>query len=193
MKKRLFFMVALAIAGAVLFSLQLRSQTPVEVRPVPPPGVKVSDADSQQLNADLKRLSASLESIRTLPLESDVRVFRDAVSFALNYNEFFKPEEVSRAKELLRAGQARADQLRNGRADWDDATGLIVRGYISRIDRSVQPYGLVVPASYDPKLPRKWRLDAWFHGRNETLSEVNFLWDRMHNSGEFTPRDTLVL
>jgi hypothetical protein len=68
-----------------------------------------------------------------------------------------------------------------------------VRGYISKIDRSVQPYGLVVPPSYSPTAPHRWRLDAWFHGRNETLSEINFLAGRTHNTGEWAPRDTIVL
>jgi hypothetical protein len=57
----------------------------------------------------------------------------------------------------------------------------------------VQPYGLVVPPSFGPDQPHKWRLDAWFHGRGENLSEVNFLTDREKNMGEFTPRDTIVL
>jgi len=70
---------------------------------------------------------------------------------------------------------------------------LVVRGYFSKIDKSVQPYGLVVPASYSPTAPHRWRLDTWFHGRGETLSEVNFLSDRERNMGEFTPRDTIVL
>ena len=40
----------------------------------------------------------------------------------------------------------RASQLRDGKAPWTTATGLVVRGYVSKIDGSVQPYGLVVPA-----------------------------------------------
>ena len=38
-----------------------------------------------------------------------------------------------------------------------------------------------------------WRVDTWFHGRTETLSEVNFLWDRIFYPGQFQPRDTIVL
>ena len=82
---------------------------------------------------------------------------------------------------------------REGRAPWTTATGLVVRGYISKIDHSVQPYGLVIPPSYSPTAPHRWRLDAWFHGRNETLSEVNFLADRERSVGEWAPRDTIVL
>ena len=184
MSKRVF----LALLSACFIHAQTAS-----VRPVPPPGVPVSDADQKELSAGLARLAASLEPFRSSALWPDAQVFHDAVKFALTYNEFFKPEEVSRAKELLRQGQARADDLKNGRAPWTTATGLIVRGYVSKIDKSVQPYGLVVPASYNPDLPRKWRLDCWFHGRAETLSELNFLYDRSRQPGEFTPADTIVL
>ena len=41
--------------------------------------------------------------------------------------------------------------------------------------------------------PHRYRLDLWFHGRGETLSELNFLSDRQKSPGEFTPPDTFVL
>ena len=54
--------------------------------------------------------------------------------------------------------------------------------------------GLVVPASWSPNSPHKFRLDLWWHGRGETLSEVNFIDDSARTStGEFTPPDTIVL
>ena len=68
-----------------------------------------------------------------------------------------------------------------------------MRGYVSRLDGSVQPYGLVVPESYAKDGQRKYRLDFWFHGRGETLSEVNFLRDREKNVGTFAPPDAIVL
>ena len=71
--------------------------------------------------------------------------------------------------------------------------GLVVRGYVSRLDGSVQPYGLVVPKSYTKEETKKYRLDFWFHGRGETLSEVNFLRDREKNVGTFAPPDAIVL
>ncbi|HUQ69785.1 MAG TPA: prolyl oligopeptidase family serine peptidase, partial [Planctomycetaceae bacterium] len=63
----------------------------------------------------------------------------------------------------------------------------------SKIDGSVQPYGLVVPASYGPDSPFRHRLDIWFHGRGETLSELSFLRDRQRSPGEFAPKDAFVL
>ena len=73
------------------------------------------------------------------------------------------------------------------------ATGLVVRGYLSKIDGSVQPYGLVVPASFQPDGPHRFRLDVWCHGRGETLSELNFIDGRQTSPGEFTPRDAFVI
>src|SRR5439155_578089 len=101
--------------------------------------------------------------------------------------------EIPAAKMLLRQGMERAQQLRDSKAPWTTATGLVVHGYISKIDGSVQPYGLVVPASYQPGSSYRHRLDLWFHGRGETLCELNFLRDRQRSPGEFTPPDTFVL
>ena len=162
-------------------------------RPVPPPGIAVSEGDRKELEAGLTRLSESIKSLARNALLPDVQIFRDAVHYALTYNEFFDPPDIPKAKVLLAEGQKRADHLQRGEAPWTTATGLVVRGYVSEIDGSVQPYGLVIPPSYDPRLPRRWRVDAWFHGRAEKLSEVNFLSERMAQPGQFTPRDTIVL
>jgi hypothetical protein len=72
-------------------------------------------------------------------------------------------------------------------------SGLVVLGYTSKIDNSVQPYGLVIPDSWQPAGPFRHRLDIWFHGRGENLSELSFLDGRMKSPGEFTPEDTFVL
>src|SRR5262245_14420822 len=173
--------------------LILTAAQAADIKPVPPPGVPVPPADRAELEAGVARLGRSIEKIRDNPLVADVQIFHNAARYALQYDEFFKPEEIYRAKELLRQGQERADALARGSAPWASATGLVVRGYVSRIDRSVQPYGLVVPPSFSPTRPHRWRLDAWFHGRNEPLNEINFLWDRERNPGEFTPPDTIML
>src|SRR5262249_56937924 len=80
-----------------------------------------------------------------------------------------------------------------GMAPWTTARGLVVRGYVSRIDGSVQPYGLVVPDSYRPDAPYRHRLDVWLHGRGEKLTELNFLTERQAAPGTFTPRAAFVL
>lgn len=163
------------------------------MRPIPPAGVEVPAADRTELENGLRRLKTAMDKLKDHPLLPDVMIYHEAVRYALQYNEFFKLEEVFKAKLLLQHGEERARQLAEGRAPWTTATGLVVRGYVSKIDRSVQPYGLVIPASFTPNTTHRWRLDAWFHGRGETLSEVNFLTERETRNGEFTPRDTIVL
>jgi len=162
-------------------------------RSLPPPGIPVPAAERAELESGLQRLHAAAAGLRGQPLEADVLIFEKAVRYALEYNEFFKADEFAKAKALLGAGVERAAQLAAKQAPWTTATGLVVRGYVSRIDGSVQPYGLVVPPSYSPTAPHRYRLDLWFHGRSDTLSEVNFLSDRQRSPGEFQPRDTIVL
>jgi dienelactone hydrolase len=160
---------------------------------LPPAGLPISDSDRTALTAGLDRLNAATDRLSGNPLLPDVLIFRDAVRYALTYNEFFKADDVAKASELLRQGEARAADLAAGRHSWTTATGLIVRGYVSKIDRSVQPYGLVVPPGYAAGTAHRWRLDLWFHGRNETLSEVAFLSDRLKTRGEFASPDAIVL
>lgn len=178
------------VTAAVVFATLLAQN---QLKPIPPPGVEISADDRAALQAGLTKLDAAIQPISKHPLSPDVKIFAIAVRTALENNEFFKPEEVAKAKGLLEAGMARAEALAKGDAPWTTQTGLVVRGYVSAIDDSIQPYGLVVPASWSARERGKWRLDAWFHGRNETLSEVNFLDERMKRPGEFTPRDTIVL
>ena len=178
-----------------------QQNNPDNVRLIPPPGIDVPAADRAELKTGLAELGARIDALREalkgkpalLELLPDVQVYHNAVRYALRYNEFFNPEEIKTAKSHLKQGLERAQSLGEGKAPWATQTGLVVRGYVSEIDGSVQPYGLVVPASYQPNLPFHYRLDAWFHGRNETLSEVNFIADRQKNPGQFTPPNVFVL
>lgn len=174
---------------------------PDKVRPVPPPGTKLNDADRTELQKATDALGQEIDNLRqalqTKPslreLLPDVQIFHNAVRYALAHNEFYDPKEIPIARGLLRQGQERAQQLRAGRPAWTTATGLVVRGYVSKIDGSVQPYGLVVPASYRPDVPHRFRLDCWFHGRGEKLTELSFLDQRQKSPGEFTPPHAFVL
>ena len=172
-----------------------------EVRPVPPPGVKISDADQKELAAGVAELGSQIDALRTslkkspalLELLPDIQIYYNAVRYALAYNEFFKADDVAKARALLKEGEERAKSLRDGQAPWTKASGLIARGYVSKIDGSVQPYGLVLPASVEADGSRPRRLDIWYHGRGETLSEIEFISGREHSAGDFSPPDTIVL
>ena len=176
-----------------VYFVAVASMAQTAIKPVPAIGIAVPADDRAALEAGLERLRAATAKLTKTPLLADVLIYQEAVRYALQYNEFFKPAEIAAARKLLERGEERAAQLARGEAPWTAATGLVARGYVSKIDGSVQPYGLVIPPSYSPTAPHRWRLDAWFHGRDEALSEVNFLTARERSPGEFTPRDTIVL
>lgn len=172
-----------------------------KVRRIPPPGIKLADEDRRILEQGRDALGKEIDSLRValkdkpalLEMLPDVQIFYNAVHYALKYDEFFKASEITVARRLLAHGLDRARELRDGKPSWIDATGLVVRGYVSKIDGSVQPYGLVVPRTYRPGAAVEHRLDLWFHGRGETLSELNFLDGRMKSPGEFAPPHAFVL
>jgi dienelactone hydrolase len=76
-------------------------------------------------------------------------------------------------------------QLRDGKPAWVNADGP--RGYVSRIDGSVQPYTLLVPTDFTPQDKKPLRLDLWCHGRDEKLTELNFISGKAGNANDPGP------
>ena len=97
----------------------------------------------------------------------------------VEHNEFFHEAAGNWTLEVLDRGMLRARFLATGEVPWALATGSILRAYRSRLDGSVQPYGVTLPAAYGKDPGKKWRLDVVLHGRNTTLTEVKFLKDLM--------------
>ena len=202
MSQRLFAIICFLLLLLSPMTLAVPAATNwADVKKVPPPGVEVPKDDRQELQNGVNDLGMQIDALREsfkknpamLALLPDVQIYHNAVRYALTYNEFFAKGDIAKAKVLLGEGLNRAKSLKEGQAPWTKASGLVVRGYVSKIDGSVQPYGLVIPPSYaaDPDRPR--RLDLWYHGRGETLSEISFLSDREKNPGQFTPPNTIVL
>jgi len=149
---------------------------------------------------------------RLLDLQPEILVFPRAVEMALEMNQFYKPNDVAMAKRLLDEAARRCELAAAG-GDWRSVvlsfaalpqpgkpkpTDLhlprsIIGGYQSRIDGSYQPYGLVLPANFDDSDQQPRRLDLWFHGRGETLSEVAFLAGQASSTGEYSPAGAFVL
>ena len=189
-------LVLLTFARAPLLADGPADNNPLTVRRVPKLGIEVPADRRVKLEAGLKELDRKIMALGRGPMtvhRPDVEVYYKAVHDALTYQEFFDPKEIDFADQALATGHERADQLLDGKASWTTAPGLVIRGYVSKIDGSVQPYGLVVPESYTNKGPGRFRCDLWFHGRGETLSELAFIRDRTNNLGAIAPEDTLVL
>src|SRR4030095_2755369 len=154
-----------------------------------------------ELTASIAALGKEIDALRVelrakrafLALLPDVQIFHNAVRYALEYNEFFDAKQIPIAKNLLALWMQRAEELRGGATSSSRAAGPVVRGSVSKIDGSVQPYGLFVPADWKPgdKTPRP--LSFWLHGRNEKLSELAFINDQLKSKPEFTPGGGFVV
>ncbi|MBV8881738.1 MAG: hypothetical protein JO332_17405, partial [Planctomycetaceae bacterium] len=135
--------VLLVLAAAVSADGERDNQVD-NVRKVPPPGVKVPDADKAELGAGLEALGKEIDAIRTelkdkpaLALLPDVEIYHKAVRYALQYDEIFNVKEIAAAKNQLQLGMHRAKQLREGTPNWWNTRGPVSLGYVSKIDGSV--------------------------------------------------------
>ena len=199
MKQTLLICALLIGSSLPLYADGEGDNDPTKVRQVPRLGVEVSVEDTKRLRTELGKLSHQLQSLRVssealaAQLIPDVEIYYRGVQDNLDHREFFSNGEIQKAFKLLSVGQQRATDLLNGNAPWLKETGLIVRGYRSRLDGSAQPYGLVIPANYSSELQHQVRLDVWFHGRGETLTETNFMDQRTKTRGYYSPANTIVL
>jgi dienelactone hydrolase len=160
-----------ALALVLLAPIAAHAEDP-PVKPVPPPGVAVPEADRRALEDGLAGLGQQIQKLR---------------------KDLFDADDIPRAKKLLATGAARARQLASHQAPWLSHPGPTALGYRSDLDGSVQPYGLYVPATYNEHAPQRWRLDTWFHGRNEKLSEVSFIDSVSTSGGQFVRPDAFIL
>jgi hypothetical protein len=170
---------------------------PDNVRPVPPKGTDIPAEVKDEIKQGLAELQGLIKDIGKHDLLPDVLVYEKAVRWALDYNEVYDPAPPKKGgkapppagnvKKVLAAGIERAKAMKDGKTPWTTQTGGVLRGYRSKIDGSVQPYWLVVPKEYDFTAKDKHRLDFWWHGRGETLSEANFMANSPGSGGGIIP------
>lgn len=191
----------LLLASLALSSALAQTPTPLPVpKRIPGPAVTITEADRRALTAGANALRADLDALandlatepKLSALLPDVEIFHKAVDWALRYDEFMAPKEVAFARHLLDEGRARVTQLRAKQAPWLEATGLIVRGYRSKLDGSIQPYGLFVPETLKGAT-REIPLEVWLLGRGEKRTELAFLAEREAGPPQITPANTLAL
>jgi hypothetical protein len=146
---------------------------------IPPPGNELSPADRAELEKGAAALAKEIDDLRSvlkdrpnlLTLLPDVQIYHKAVDWPLRYHELI---DVKKARLALRHGMERARQLRAGQSPWVVNGG--VRAYASKIDGSIQPYMVMMPADYNEAKKRApYRLDFFYHGRGENLTELNFI------------------
>jgi dienelactone hydrolase len=134
-------------------------------------------ATRDELRKSLTELNAKpeVETRDGAALLADVAVFEKAATWMLRYQEFPSADYLDQLKGVLAKGKTRAEQLANGQPDWVLKTGITIRGYVSKVDGSVQPYALTLPAGVNPNEGRRWPLHVVLHGRADQMNEVNFI------------------
>lgn len=150
----------------------------------PPNGIPLPEKDKAELLTAGRKLQAEVEALKkpgALAREvadyvPDVEIFSKAVLWAVELNEVYNVKQVADARNLLKVGNERLAALKSGQTPWRTATGQVVRGYRSKIDGSVQPYGLVIP---EDRPVQGGRLDVWLHGRSDVLTELAFIVPQM--------------
>lgn len=192
----------LSIAGinsACVYADGPADNQPDNVRPVPPVGIEISETDRSDLEQGFQDIYLRIEQLKSVKAQEiirlipDVEIFARAIRDGVTHRELFSERDVANARLVLAEGKRRATALLDNNPYWLRQTGLVVRGYRSKIDRTVQPYGLVIPDNYSFDASNHLRLDLWFHGRGERSSESVFIAERMQRIGRFAPKDTIVL
>lgn len=171
---------------------------PLTVRKVPPLGIEVDASRKAGLLERCARIRRrSLEADCSDAVRCHFLVFPRAVEMTLDTQMIYAENDLSSADMLLEMAERRLDAL----GENSDAASvlqetsngpLVVGGFRSKIDSSVQPYGLVLPQDWQSH-SGKFRLDVWLHGRGERSSEVAFLAQRSKQVGEYAPPETIVL
>lgn len=135
------------------------------------------------LQQDIAALTAKQPNARLL---ADVEVFAKGVEWCLRHGEFYLPKNtkapasttsayVKHCLDAIEQGQARAKELATGKASWATQTGVTIRGYVSRVEGSVQPYALTLPPQFaEAKSTHRWPLHVVLHGRGGDRNEVRF-------------------
>src|SRR6476646_936540 len=150
-----------------------------------PPSPEQKRQLQDKISALASRVKALSAKHADAGLVADVDVYRKAAEWILRYpEEFYTKAYAANAIAALDKGLERVKELESGAPSWPKQKGRLVRAYISRVDGSVQPYGMVIPDSYNGQ---PTRLDLVLHGRGATLNEVSFI--AAHDGAQPVPAD----
>ena len=157
----------------------------------PDPAVLAAcETDLAALRRSLESLASrrELQSASGEALLADARVYEKAAAWMLRFGEFPKPGSIDQLRAVLAEGQRRVERLQAGQPDWHLRTGTSIRGYVSSIDGTHQPFAVTLPEGVDPSSSRRWPLHVVLHGRADDMNEVSFI-ARMDGRGPGVSKD----
>ena len=183
-KHSLFVLIALLAVPAVLSAAD----------PVVSPEQRVQiERGRKELETRLDQLRGQKPSPKSGDL-ADAAIFAKGIVWALRYDDKLTPADATLLTKALERGNERAAALEAGKKPWSEKKGPIARGYVSAVDGSVQPYGVIVPAGYDRSKPM--RLDVVLHGSSQPvgMSELRFMsrFDEGDDGGKAAPEQDFI-
>ncbi len=139
-------------------------------------GIEPHDIAIESIRNDSRQMMARLSNLPAMrsELRADAEVFHKGIAWALRYETTFGSNDVVLLKKAVIRGSQRADALAVNQRPWTTKKGKVLRGFVSAVDGSTQPYGVIVPQSYDGTKPM--RLDVVLHGSSKPvgMSELRF-------------------
>jgi len=188
---------------AALVSPQARAET---FKPLPPPGIDLPAEKLDSLTKQTRAFRNSIDQVvRTTQdanaWRADVEVFVRAVELAIEQGLFYKPKDLEAAYRSLDIGKKRLEAIVQGKrglailligSNEQQSGRTLAGGFVSTIDGSVQPYGLVVPKNRE-SATKPFRMDVWLHGRGDSTTEIPFLIERLDKLGQYAPEGVVVL
>jgi len=122
------------------------------------------------IQARLDQLNAAITDLKKSGADDDLIVDAEACAWIvhnvlLTPGSFIDKSYVNRAMTMLNDGMRRAQQIKDGTAEWPKLKGNIKRAFRSAVDGTAQPYDVSIPASYDPSKPMA--LYVYLHGRTQ--------------------------
>lgn len=132
----------------------------------------ISSSDRQAMLSSVFETQAQSSNA---DLRADAEVFAKGINWALRYDTALQASDVALIKKAQSRATQRAEALKAGDTPWMAKKGKVVRGFVSAIDNSVHPYGVIIPKSYDGTKPM--RLDVVLHGSSKPvgMSELKFI------------------
>lgn len=151
------------------------------------PPSKDADPWRKSIESRLHPLQRRLATFRSDPNitpdhQADAQIFVKSIHWALDLEPTLDDKGRSLVEKALTRAQERVDALADGQRPWASRRGRLVRGFISDVDGSTQPYGLVVPARYDPETPT--RLDVVLHGSQRAVGMGELLFMTAFDQGD---------
>lgn len=142
-------------------------------QPPPPEPYVLTSEERQQIDSEKLTLEYAIRMLGATPGTADASVFLHAAEISDKLKLYTRRQHAASVVRGLQEGLRRCGSLLRRQRPWAERPGRSLRGYVSRIDGSVQPYGVVLPSGFDPTARTRWPLHVVLHGRGPT--EITFL------------------